>query len=172
MVVDGCHKGHHRDGVVEDSHQCEGVAVCDVHNHHDHNNHDEEGAENVRDSESGGCNHGGEVVVEGHVCRSRPEEDIHDEGVIGSDKGLGTECAPRQVVSEKDEKWFLQTRENSLTSGVHVTLEPLNSRPSSLSTATLRSLEDSNSTKLLTMLVGPKGALTAGQLTLFHHAHG
>lgn len=105
VVVDGCHKGHHRDGAVEDSHLCEGVAVCDVHNHHGHNNHDEEGAGNVRDSESGDCNHG-EEGEEGHVCRSRPE-DIHDEEVIGNDKGLGTECAPRGLVSERDEKWFL-----------------------------------------------------------------
>lgn len=142
------HKNHHRDDAEGESLPSGDAGECDVRNHHNSPDAGERG--NARDSRVD-CNHHGVEGISGHshqwedsLCgESEPDK------VPGKHGHLG-------VGSKIDMRISFQAfpgRLRALTSGTQVTLAPLNSRPSSFSTAVFRSLAVSNSTNLCLILV-------------------
>lgn len=79
------------------------------------------------------------VVINGWVASSRGA------GPVGFTVGVGLDLGVGMRISFPGFRWFLGV----LTSATQFTLAPLNSRPSSFSTAVFRSFAVSNSTNLV-----------------------
>lgn len=143
------HKSHHRDDAEGESLPSGDAGEYDVRIHH-HNSPDVGERGNARDSRVG-CNHHG---VEGVSGRSHQWGDSFC-GESEPDKAPGKHDH-LGVGSKSEMRISFQAfpgRLRVLTSGMQVTLAPLNSRPSSLSTAVFRSFAVSNSTNLCLVLV-------------------
>lgn len=163
--AEGAEAGHHRgprtDGGEAHSLPSGDAAACGVRSHRGHSSLGAWGRASVHDSVPGGCIHG----AWGTFGRIHPW--VGRAGV-GSETGTGhgRDGLHGSGSGENDEtgRWFLESELRGLdmsgleagflTSATQVTREPLNSCPSSFSTAVLRSLAVSNSTNLVFLVNG------------------
>ena len=137
------HRAHHRVDAGEGSHQSGGGEGCDGHIHLGRSILRGGGWGSARGSGRAGCSLG----VQGGIS-GRNHQWV---GSLFGGNGPGRVHGRGRVGSGRDEDflswfpWFLGV----LTSATQFTLAPLNSRPSSFSTAVFRSLAVSNSTNLV-----------------------
>lgn len=134
------HRDRRMGGVVEGSHLAEDEEESVDRSHHEirsnRGDHRESARGNLED-----CS-----LEVGRGDRSpHPEDRRHDGEGFGSGTGHGLDALP---VSRGNVNKSALLEVTKLTSATHLTVEPLNSRLSSLSTAVLRSVAVSNSTKL------------------------
>ena len=134
------HRSHCGAGVG--SHQSEDEPLGENgHSVHDHRHSSHGGAGFYHDNR-----HGEENI---HGLARGDRSHLDKVGEQGNESGLGREGYPVGSVTVSR----FQAKEGvAQTSATQVTRTPLNSRPSSFSTAVLRSAAVSNSTKLLTLL--------------------
>ena len=115
-------------------------------NHHDgHSNRRAEEANDDDNRHDEGYNHGAEV---GRDRSSHQKVGSRHDEMVEVNESDSDHCVESHLESNMNEHAILKVMLGELTSASQRTLAPLNSRLSSFSTAALRSLAVSNSTKL------------------------